>query len=303
MLIPYFGKFPKWFNLYLYSCSHVKNIDFYYFTDCDIPTKTYSNTIFKSMTFSEYCKLVSEKLNVDFHPKSPYLLCNIRPFLSEIHSDIVKNYIFWGYSDTDLVYGDMSFLLNDYNLNKYDVITTHSERVAGHFTIIKVNSKYDKIGFKIKNWQKKITSDTAGLDEGDFSVIIYPPFPFLGKMWKHIFSKFMPKNEMYYFYQKIHNFYKGKTLFLEGYTTPIPKKDDIWVYDLKDNKIKAPKRFYDKKFLNNKPLPYLHFLFFKKTPYLKTKYYWDNDFYQIPENFDFEDANQILISRNGIILK
>ena len=34
ILIPYFGKFPKWFDLYLYSCSHVKSIDFYYFTDC-----------------------------------------------------------------------------------------------------------------------------------------------------------------------------------------------------------------------------------------------------------------------------
>ena len=29
MLIPYFGKFPEWFNLYLYSCSKVKKIDFW----------------------------------------------------------------------------------------------------------------------------------------------------------------------------------------------------------------------------------------------------------------------------------
>ncbi|MCH3997038.1 MAG: hypothetical protein LKE67_05625 [Lactobacillus amylovorus] len=300
MLIPYFGKFPEWFNLYLYSCSKVKNIDFYFFTDCKIPSKIYSNTKFIKMSYFDYCSLVSKKLNVKFFPASPYSLCNIRPFMSIIHSDIVKNYKFWGYSDVDLIYGDMSYILNSQFLKKYDLITTHSERVAGHFTIIKRQGKYNKIGINIKDWKRKIISKKAGFDEIDFSEIVCPPLILFGKLWRHFFSKFMPAREKYYFYQIAHNFFKSKALFLECYTTPVPQKHDVWRYDLKTNNLIAPKRFYGKKFLGKRPLPYLHFLFFKKTPYLKTDSYWRDGFYRIPNNFNFDKNAEILITRNGI---
>lgn len=71
---------------------------------------------------------MSKKLNIKFTLKNPYMLVNVKPFLGTIHDDIANKYDFWGYSDIDLIYGDMSYLLNDSNLNKYDLITTHSER-------------------------------------------------------------------------------------------------------------------------------------------------------------------------------
>lgn len=303
ILIPYFGKFPKWFELYLYSCSHVKNIDFYYFTDCTIPKKVYSNTKFIRTSFHNYCDLVSKKLNIKFKPKDPYMLVNIKPFLGTIHGSITKKYDFWGYSDIDLVYGDMSYLLNESNLKKYDLITTHSERVAGHFTIIKVGSRYDKIAFKIKDWKRKIVSDKSWLDEVDFSLVVYPQFVMLGRLWRHVFSKFMKKDMMYYFYQKAHSLIRSKAMFIESYTSPIPNDKDVWIYNLKTNNIIAPRRFYKKKLLGKKPLPYLHFLFFKKTPYLHTDNYWRNGFYQIPKNYNFDKGGKVIITRSYIIVE
>lgn len=32
-IIPYFGKWPEWMDLYLYSCSRQKNIDFIFYTN------------------------------------------------------------------------------------------------------------------------------------------------------------------------------------------------------------------------------------------------------------------------------
>ncbi|MGN9010571.1 DUF6625 family protein [Lactobacillus amylovorus] len=303
MLIPYFGKFPEWFNLYLYSCSKVKKIDFYFFTDCQIPSKIYDNTKFIKITYHHYCDLVSRKLNLNFFPSSPYSLVNVRPFMNIIHSNIAENYRFWGFSDIDLVYGDTSYILDPRFLDKYDLITTHSDRVAGHFTIIKRDGKYDKIALKIKNWRKKIVSKKAGFDEKDFSEVVYPPFILLGKLWWHLFSKFMPSEKMYYFYNIAHKLIRSKALFLECYTTPIPRKNDVWIYDLKSNSLSAPKRFNNRKLLGNNPLPYLHFLFFKKTPYLKTNVYWRNGFYKIPEGFNFDGNKQILITWTGITIK
>ena len=100
MLIPYFGKFPKWFNLYLYSCSNVKNIDCFYFTDCEIPSKIYSNTFFIKTSFTNYCELVSKKLKVNFNPTEPYILVNIKPFLGTIHNNIARKYEFWKLSNS-----------------------------------------------------------------------------------------------------------------------------------------------------------------------------------------------------------
>jgi len=76
MLIPYFGNFPKWFDLYLYSCSRISQIDFYYFTDCTLPIKKYDNTFFIKTSFTNYCELVSKKLKVNFNPTEPYILVN-----------------------------------------------------------------------------------------------------------------------------------------------------------------------------------------------------------------------------------
>ena len=262
MLIPYFGKFPKWFNLYLYSCSNVKNIDFFYFTDCEIPSKIYSNTFFIKISYKDYCNLVSEKLNVTFSPSSPYFLVNIKPFLGIIHDNIVRKYTFWGYSDIDLVYGNLSELLSDDNLKKYDLITTHSERVAGHFTIIRTDSKYSKLAFKIRDWKNRISHDTNYIDEGDFSILVFPYFVWIRRLWKYFFSKYLSSNDKYYFYQKIYQLIHSKALFLECYTSPIPQKRDVWTYDLKTSTIYVPNRFENKKYLGGETLTISAFSFF-----------------------------------------
>ena len=303
MLIPYFGNFPKWFDLYLYSCSRISQIDFYYFTDCTLPIKKYDNTFFIKTSFTNYCELVSKKLKVNFNPTEPYILVNIKPFLGTIHNNIARKYEFWGYSDIDLIYGDMSKILNNYNLNKYDLITTHSERVAGHFTIIRTNSKYNNLAFKIKNWPQKINRDHDFIDEGDFSNLVFPYFRNLRRLWKYIFSKILPNRDMYYFYQKVHNFMDNNILFWECYTTPIPKNHEYWSYDLKKSSIKAPVRFRGKKYLNGDSLIYLHFLFFKKTRYRKTNIYWKDNFYQIPDNYDFSKGGIVKITNKGIRLE
>lgn len=49
---------------------------------------------------------------------------------------------------------------------------------------------------------------------------------------------------------------------------------------------------------------YLHFLFFKKTIYRKTNFYWKDDFYKIPKNFNFDkETGTIVISTDGIYLE
>jgi hypothetical protein len=55
IIIPYFGKWPEWIELYFYSCSKNECIDWYFFTDCEGIKTQYPNVHFEKMFFSDYC--------------------------------------------------------------------------------------------------------------------------------------------------------------------------------------------------------------------------------------------------------
>lgn len=67
-IILYFGRWPEYFDLYLYSCSHNPMIKFIFYTDCPIPKEVYDNTIFKSISYKDYCEFVGKKLGILFTP-------------------------------------------------------------------------------------------------------------------------------------------------------------------------------------------------------------------------------------------
>ena len=111
IFIPYFGNWPYWIDLYMHSCKKNKDVDFYFFTDCGIPSgfSGIDNLHFASVTFFDYCQLVSDRLGIDFHPQDSYKLCDLKPFYGHIHEGILEkgNYSFWGFGDVDLVWGDI----------------------------------------------------------------------------------------------------------------------------------------------------------------------------------------------------
>lgn len=302
MIIPYFGRFPEWFNLYLYSCSKV-NIDFYFFTDCKLPSKIYKNTHFTKLSYKQYCQIVSEKLNLNFQPDNRYNLVKIRPFIGLIHHDICSKYLFWGYSDIDLIYGNINQYLTDQILSKYNLITTHSTRVAGHFTIIKTKSKYTTICLDIPNWKEKLeTEKIIAVDESDFTKVVNPALKYMNAIYFRIFRRFLSDKwssapKLFQYMQSIYRFFTHyDCLFNECFTSPIPTKEQVWQYDTTSNKILTPKTY------PKSNIVYLHFIFFKKTDYLRTNYEWKKGFYKIPRNFGFNRGKWVDISYRGIQL-
>lgn len=293
IIIPYFGKFPEWFDMYLYSCSKNEFVDFIFYTDCKIPERIYSNTLFYQESFECYCRRVSACLGVEFAPKYAYKLCDIRPFYGEIHSDILTSYEFWGYADIDLVYGDLSILLSEYVLSRYDIISAHHDRLSGHCTIIRKNSKYHKMCWSLPEWETKVSSDQHyGLDEVDFSRKVYPELRIVASFYRRVLSLF---NIDEYKYREVVNSvvrFCTRRFFKEFMTTLLPKDGQVWRYNVADNKVYS----YD-----GRELPYLHFMFFKKTQYAETMQYWREGFWQIPSMLDYENySGDILIDNRGI---
>lgn len=302
ILIPYFGKWPEWIELYFFSCRKNESIDWFFFTDCEIP-KVYGNNIhFYSITFDEYCKEVSRKLNIEFHPQKPYKLCGLRPFYGFLYKELLEGFDFWGYGDVDVVWGNIRKFYTDELLKKYDVFSTQADRVSGHLALYRNERKYTGLCFKIPNWQEKLLSERMyPLDEVDIARILYPASWYIQKMYSKVTRKvFNWRNAwvIHYRLMPVINFVlhtkKKKLYFKEQHTTPILYNDgltfkhdsDRWLY--KDGKVINMK--------NEKEYIYFHFMIFKKNGF-RNDHFWTSRFYHVKRGYDLN--NGILIDKQG----
>lgn len=296
MIIPYFGKWPEYMDLYLYSCSKNPQIDFLFFTDCALPNKVYINTIFKRITFVDYCKLVSDKLYIDFNPKDAYKLCDLKPFYGVIHESDIKQYDWWIFGDMDLVHGDLSIIVNDENLKKYDLITTHCYHVAGHFTVIRKSSKYTRCCLCIPQWQSLLlNNEHQGVDEGVWCHVVYPQLGKVRSFYEHIWKKISNQDLWGYLAWTNRVFCNRltKRAYIEYYTTPDPLVGQTWSYKPESGRVYR----YD-----GKELPYLHFFGFKNNCYRPKGYtdYWKDGYYELPNGWEPTVGKKICIDINKI---
>ncbi len=140
LVIPYFGKFPSNFNLFLKSCSYNSTIDFLIITDdkgnYDYPPNV--KVIYK--TFEELRKLIQRNYDFKINLNNPYKLCDYKPAYGEIFNFYLQNYDFWGYCDVDLMFGNIRSFITDDLLENYEKIFSR-----GHLTLFKNNIKMNTI--------------------------------------------------------------------------------------------------------------------------------------------------------------
>lgn len=302
ILIPYFGKWPEWIDLYLYSCTQNNHIDWLFFTDCPIPSKPYKNIFFFSISFQGYCNDISNKLKIKFKPENPYKLCDLKPFYGFLHSDLIKDYAFWGFGDIDIIWGNIAKYYSLELFNHYDVFSTHADRISGHLAIFRNISKYTELAFQIADWKNKLESSKHfALDENDFSHLIYPESRYIKKVYSKIIRKLFNWRDAWVLYYHILPVFNSlfrlkprRLYFKEQHTTPILGSDnrsfkydsDTWYY--KDGKIINGK--------TKNECIYLHFMIYKKNN-LRNDYFWHSDFYKIEPNYDLKSG--VKISEKG----
>lgn len=285
IIIPYFGQWPRWSELFFDSCRCNKDIDFYFFTDCGIPV-TAPNLYFEEVSFKDYCNKISNILHIDFHPQKTRKLCDVKPFYGYIHRDLLEKYDFWGYGDCDLVWGDIRAFYSNDLLLQYDVLSTHADRLSGHLTLIRNNQKLTEMPLKHRHWQKILESDVNyAFDEQAFTLMHYPQAKILWKAHKWIFLKWRFKNEWTSynrfcdFINRLMGLTRKRIIFIERNTTPW---DEPWMrnkkWHYKDGHVTDTE--------TNSELIYLHFLTLKNL--------WSEDYYSISV------SNEATISFEGI---
>ena len=157
-IIPYFGNFKNYFQLFLNSCATNSDFSWLIVTDNNEKYDFPRNVLVKQMSFSQLKEIINEKLNANVRINSPYKLCDLRPMYGKIFTDFISEYDWWGYCDIDLVFGKLNHFLSDDLLDSYDKIG-----VLGHCTLMKntesVNNAF-KLPLNGKYIYKKIISSS-----------------------------------------------------------------------------------------------------------------------------------------------
>lgn len=121
LILPYFGRFPNYFDKWLLSAKKNTFIDFYIITDSEM-SRSDENIHYVNMTLKDIKERVEACVGYKIRLESPYKLCDYKPTYGEVFSDITTEYNWWGYIDPDIVFGDMRLLFSVENLNSYDTI-------------------------------------------------------------------------------------------------------------------------------------------------------------------------------------
>src|SRR3954462_559182 len=141
LVVCYFGPIPGWFNRYLLSCAYNPSIDFLIITDKTISPAVPSNVRVRRLNRAEFCKLAKDKIGVHVDLSDARKLCDFKPTYGHLFEELLVGHDYWGYTDLDVIYGDIRRFLASSSLEKYDVFTARKEFLVGHFTLFRNNPR------------------------------------------------------------------------------------------------------------------------------------------------------------------
>lgn len=134
IIICYFGKLPNYYKIWEYSAINNPTINFLLVTDQKIKSKENINVVNTSL--DNLSKNFSNKLGFDVKISNPYKLCDYKSAYGYLFSEYLGDSDFWGFSDIDLIWGNIRKFITDDILEKNDYILKR-----GHLTLLKNNEK------------------------------------------------------------------------------------------------------------------------------------------------------------------
>lgn len=132
LIIPYFGKFPDTFSIWLESCKNNPSINWLIVTDIPINEELPCNVKKVKMSFDELRAYFQKKFDFKISLPTPYKLCDFRAAYGFLFEEYLSDSDFWGYCDMDTIWGNISKFLTEDIFNSYDKIMK-----LGHLCFVK----------------------------------------------------------------------------------------------------------------------------------------------------------------------
>jgi hypothetical protein len=166
MVIPYYGALPKWLPLFVQSAARNERVHFFIATDENLPAALPPNVSHVPVTLAEIEMRVRNLVSPDFRFSCGYKLCDVKPFYGIVFEDLFRDSDFWGYCDLDLVFGDLSPLLDSGRLEEADFFWADAGPVVGTFCLYRNTRLVNAFGLSLPESVRKLNSpEYESLDE------------------------------------------------------------------------------------------------------------------------------------------
>tara|TARA_R110000851_G_scaffold327830_1_gene497804 strand:- start:18046 stop:18990 length:945 start_codon:yes stop_codon:yes gene_type:complete len=171
-IIPFFGKWPIWFDAHLLSIKANPTVQWLFYTDCNIPDKHPPNCTFVNTTLQDMEVLFTKKIGVPIKIDKPYKLCDLKPSYGHVFEDAIRNFDFWGFTDIDIIWGNIRKDITPEVLIDFDIISSRKDLISGHFNIFRNVDTINKL-YQKNDWYKiaYINPQMKRFCEGTFSEI------------------------------------------------------------------------------------------------------------------------------------
>lgn len=154
IILCWYGPYPWYLPYFIHSCTFNPTIDFYIITDNkgvinDKPENV--RLIFK--TIKEIKGVARSKFGFEVSLEYPYKFCDFKPAYGFLFSEIIKGYDYWGYTDLDIIYGNIRSFFSNEMLEKYDFLSVRHDYTTGCFALFRNSEKMNTFFIRSKDYK------------------------------------------------------------------------------------------------------------------------------------------------------
>jgi hypothetical protein len=145
--------------MWMHSCKYNSEVQFFLFGSHLPEESPVENVRFFSLTTEELRQKVSESTGVQAQIGSPRKICDFRPAFGQIFREHLEPFDFWGYCDLDVVWGNLSPLVEDEILKNSDIISVRGDLFLSGACTLYRNTKALRTLYRSSSTWKDVFTD------------------------------------------------------------------------------------------------------------------------------------------------
>ena len=158
LLVPHFGGWPPWIQFFLNTCRWNAHIDWLFLSDAGVPGQLSPNLHFHALTLDQFSAMAQRRLNCELRLLTAYKVCDFRLAFGLIFDEMLAGYDYFGWSDIDVVYGDLGRFLTPAVMD-HDVITFNERHLSGHLTLIRNTAPARRLHLSLSTFMSNIANE------------------------------------------------------------------------------------------------------------------------------------------------
>lgn len=120
LVVPYFGRLPSMFPLWLRSCAHNPDVDWLLMTDDRTAFEYPTNVRVEYTSFDALRGRFASHFPFPIKLENGWGFCAFRPAYGEVFADRFAGYAWWGYCDLDVIFGRLRTFATPDLLDQHD---------------------------------------------------------------------------------------------------------------------------------------------------------------------------------------